>query len=94
MEYEAQFIVIRPVDATKANGALIHSVPNRGNGGRIDAFRLRQGFTLSWVAWQGDILPGNNRLLMKVPIATDKTDNGKPITGRIRTEYIVEEPGI
>ena len=91
VEYEAQFVVIRPVDATKANGALIHTVPNRGNEGRIDAFRLRQGFTLSWVAWQGDILPGNNRLLMKVPIATD---NSKPITGRIRTEYIVEEPGI
>ena len=47
VEYEAQFVVIRPVDATKANGALIHSVPNRGNEGRIDAFRLRQGFTLS-----------------------------------------------
>ena len=97
VEYEAQFVVIRPVNATKANGALIHSVPNRGNEGRIDAFRLRQGFTLSWVAWQGDILPGNHRLLMKVPIATDNTDNtdsGKPITGRIRTEYIVEEPGI
>ena len=46
---------------------------------------------MSWVAWHGDILPGNDRLLMKVPVATD---SGKSITGRIRTEHILEQDGV
>lgn len=91
VEYEAEFIVLRPLDPTKANGTLLHTVPNRGNVRFPGPFRFEQGYTMSWVAWQGDILAGNDRLLMKVPVAT----NGRrPISGRVRTEHIIEEPGV
>src|SRR5262249_2911573 len=39
----------------------------------------------------GDILPGDGRMVLDVPVATD---NGHPITGRIRVEYIAEIPGV
>ena len=29
VEYEAEFIVLRPAEASKANGTLLHTVPNR-----------------------------------------------------------------
>ena len=91
VEYEAEFVVLRPADASKANGTLLHTVPNRGNFRFPSPFQFERGYTMSWVAWQGDILPGNNRLLMKVPVATE---NGRPITGRVRTEHIVEQDGV
>lgn len=90
VEYEAEFIVLRPRDGSKANGALIHTVPNRGNVRFPGPFRFEQGYTMSWVAWQGDILPGNDRVLMSVPIATD---GGETITGTVTSEHILEEDG-
>lgn len=56
-----------------------------------DGFLLRRGYSLVWAAWQGDILPGDDRLLLTVPVATD---NGRPITGRVRSEFIAHQPGI
>ena len=35
-----------------------------GNG-----FLFRRGYTIVWAAWQGDLLPGNNRLIMDLPTA-------------------------
>jgi Alpha/beta hydrolase domain len=49
-----------------------------GNG-----FLLRQGYTLVWVGWAADVLPGNNRLTVQFPVATD----GGPITQRILVEF-------
>lgn len=97
VEYEAQFILLRPVDPTRANGTLLGLVPNRGNPS-LQSQLLRRGFTILNVAWQGDVLPTwapgrptGNRLLMKVPIATD---DGEPITGRVRVNYLSESPNV
>ena len=51
-----------------------------------DGFLMTQGFTLLWVGWQFD--PPHREGLVRVfaPIATD---NGKPITGIVRSEVIV-----
>ena len=62
------------------------SVDHAGNG-----FLMRRGYAVVWSGWQGDILPGNGRLTMKVPVATE---NGAEITGVVRTELIADEPGI
>lgn len=56
-----------------------------GNG-----FLFRRGYTLLWSAWQGGILPGNDRAVLKVPVATD---NGKPITGTVLQDFSVDERG-
>lgn len=55
-----------------------------GNG-----FLLREGYTIVWCGWIGELLPGGDRLLMKAPIATY---DGKPIRGLIRQELVTEEP--
>tara|TARA_Y100000588_G_scaffold322471_1_gene354462 strand:- start:2658 stop:4703 length:2046 start_codon:yes stop_codon:yes gene_type:complete len=55
-----------------------------GNG-----FLFRRGYSLVWGAWQGDLLPGDGRLTMDLPVATD---GGAPITGPVRQEFIPVNP--
>ncbi len=69
-------------DAPHSNDPL--SLDHAGNG-----FLMRRGYAVAWLAWEGDILPGDGRLVLDVPVATD---NGTPITGRVRTEFIVDAP--
>src|SRR5262249_13719834 len=57
-----------------------------GNG-----FLMRRGYTVVWLAWQGDLLPGNGRMVMDLPVACER---GGPITGPVRVEYIAKRPGI
>lgn len=56
-----------------------------GNG-----FLFRRGYTLLWSAWQGGIVPGNDRVVLDVPVATD---GGTPITGTVLQEYAVGNSG-
>ena len=62
------------------------TLEHAGNG-----FLMRRGYSMVWSGWQGDILPGDGRLTMRLPIATD---NGEDITGVTRSEFIVESPGV
>ena len=57
-----------------------------GNG-----FLMREGFTVAWVAWQGDALPGEGRMRadFPIPLAAD----GTPIAGTCREETIADAPG-
>ena len=57
-----------------------------GNG-----FLLRHGFTLVWSAWASDVAatPGDNRLVLRPPIATK---DGTPITGKVAYELTVDAP--
>jgi len=51
-----------------------------GNG-----FLMRRGYTIVMAGWQADLLPGDNRFLLDVPVATN---DGRPLTGQVRTEFI------
>lgn len=62
------------------------TLAHAGNG-----FLMRRGYSIAWLAWEGDMLPGDGRMLLNVPVATD---HGKPITGPVRVEYIADAPGI
>ena len=97
VEYNMDFWINKPVDMTRANGTLLHDVPNRGNvrslelnvGGAGDAnagdgLLQRQGYTLSDNGWEGDLSTG---LQIRLPIARNR--DGSEITNRIRTEYIL-----
>jgi hypothetical protein len=55
-----------------------------GNG-----FLLRQGYSLLWSAWNWDVLPGEGRLQIELPIATG---NGAPITGPVAAEFVLMRP--
>ncbi len=71
-------------DAPAANDP--STLAHAGNG-----FLMRQGYTIIWCGWQGDLIPLKNWLVLKVPVATH---NGKPIVRRVRTEIVVDEKGI
>ncbi|MFQ5682966.1 MAG: alpha/beta hydrolase domain-containing protein [Candidatus Binatia bacterium] len=62
------------------------SLQHAGNG-----FLLRQGYTLLWSGWQGDLIPRDAVLRMDVPLATN---DGKEIIALVRTELVVTEKGV
>jgi hypothetical protein len=51
-------------------------------------FVMRQGYSILWSAWNWDVVPGNGRLQIELPIATE---NGKTIRGRVAAEIVVNE---
>jgi hypothetical protein len=51
-----------------------------GNG-----FLLRRGYTVVFGAWQGDLLAGDGRMLLDLPVAHE---NGRPVEGPVRVEYV------
>jgi hypothetical protein len=52
---------------------------------------MRRGYSVVWSGWQGDLLPGDGRLTMDLPIPTL---DGQEITGPSRCEYIADTPGV
>ena len=104
VEYQSEFRILKPIDLARGNGVLIYDVPNRGNqpimprlngapeGGHPqtagNGFLMRNGFTLVWSAWQGDVPPGNDRLVARFPIPTE------PQTKMVREEFIAEATGL
>ena len=46
-----------------------------------DGFLMRNGFTIVWSGWDGELLPGGNRLRLSPPVASKE---GKPIKGIVR----------
>jgi hypothetical protein len=71
-------------DAPHSNAPI--TLAHAGNG-----FLMRRGYAVAWLAWEGDMLPGDGRMVLDVPVASD---NGTSITGRVRVEYIADVPGI
>ena len=57
-----------------------------GNG-----FLFRRGFTMVWSAWAADVAisPGDNRLVLTAPVATNA---GVPITGKVAYDLTVDTP--
>jgi len=97
VEFNFDFWINKPVDMTKANGTLLHDVPNRGNVRSLelnvrgagdsnagDGLLQRLGFVLSDNGWEGDLSTG---LQIRLPVAVNK--DGSAIQNRIRSEYIL-----
>lgn len=70
---------------SSANTDNPQTVQDVGNG-----FLLNQGYTLAWVGWEADVLPGNNLLTVNFPVATQ---GGQPIVERILVE-IFDQNGV
>ena len=87
VEYEMEFIMLKPLDLNKSNHLLFYNVPNRGNVFGADTTLMKRGYIYLWSGWQGDIF-GDNKLKIKVPVATE---NGKEIIGKLHAELIVSE---
>ena len=104
VEFSADLFMLRPKDLNRGNGAALFEIPNRGgkamvrffNHGRGggdftteaetgDGFLMQRGFTLVWLGWQFDVPDGDRALRLYAPVATD---NGNPITGWVRSDFV------
>ena len=100
VEFSADFVAVRPKDATKGNGTLLLENPNRGHSRILslvdggdedlghsagDGWLLRNGFTVVALGWQWDAA-GPGALRLYAPIAKD---HGKTITGRLRGDIML-----
>ncbi len=104
VHFEADFMILRPVDPSRGNRRVFFDYGNRGHKRALQFFNdavhsndphslahagngffMRRGYAVAWVAWEGDILPGDGRVVLDVPVATDR---GTPITGQVRVEFI------
>jgi hypothetical protein len=110
VDYAADICLLKPVDMARGNGRLFFDYGNRGNKRALqffndapgsnspitsdhagNGFLMRRGYAMVWLGWQGDLLPGEGRMRLHAPVATD---GGRPITGTVRLEYIVNEPDV
>jgi hypothetical protein len=110
VRFAGDFMILKPVEMPRGNRRVFYDYGNRGHKRALqfyndaphsnapitlahagNGFFMRRGYAVAWLAWEGDILPGDGRMVLDVPVATD---NGRPITGRIRVEYIADAPGI
>ena len=103
VEFSADFMALRPVDAHKGNGSMLLEVPNRGlsrivavvDGGDWnaekdagDAWLLRSGYTVVALGWQWDAA-GDGALRLYAPVAKLQ---GKTITGLLRGDIMPSKP--
>ncbi|MSP40230.1 MAG: hypothetical protein EXR70_17210 [Deltaproteobacteria bacterium] len=54
-----------------------------------DGFMMRQGYSLVWSGWQGDLLPGAGRMTASFPAA--KNPDGSAIKRWITTEFVFQK---
>jgi len=86
VEYSTIVEIYRPIDMSKWNRAIFHTVPNRSRGGAGDRALLEMGFALVRVGWQGDIAPTDNNIVPTLPVA--RHADGSPIVGPALEEFI------
>jgi hypothetical protein len=107
VEASADFYLLKPIDPGRGNGRLFYEVGNRGGKSLLQTFQkatgsldptkdsefgdgalMRQGFALLWMGWQWDAPERPGTMRMEMPIATE---NGKPIIGIVRGNFILNE---
>jgi hypothetical protein len=103
----SDFALLRPTDPAKGNRRILFDYANRGAKRALqffndapfsnrpvtaqhagNGFLMRRGYAVLWLGWQGDLMPGEDRLVLDLPVAQDG------VQGRVRTEFIVDEPGM
>jgi len=102
VEFSSDLYILAPVDLRKGNRAVLYGVNNRGRKRALryfndddnlddsgdNGFLMRHGFTVVWSGWDGELLPGDERLQLFAPVATE---DGRPITARVRYEIVPGE---
>jgi hypothetical protein len=98
VECAADFEILQPQDASKANGTILFEVSNRGGKGMLGRFDfalggndfgdlsvLQQGYTLVWLGWEWDI-PAANRNALHFTAPHFRPD-ALPAAGLVRSEF-------
>ena len=87
--YRATVEIYRPVDMTRWNRALYHTVSNRGGAGAAEPALLERGFAFVRVGWQGDLRPTASNIVAYLPVAHNP--DGSPIVGAALEEFIFND---
>lgn len=85
------------LEISNRGGKGILGIVNNGRGGVDptteqdfgDGFLMNHGYTVAWVGWQWDTIPGANLLRVYVPVAHGP--NGEHIRGIVRTDFTLDE---
>jgi hypothetical protein len=88
VEYATTVDIYRPLDMSRWNGAIYHTVPNRGGAGAGEEILREMGFALVQVGWQGDIAPTSRNVTAQLPVATSPDG---PLVGPAYTEFIFND---
>lgn len=109
VEFKAVLDIVKPVNLSCGNRRLLFDFSNRGNrgaftrlndGGGADlstesyagtGFLNRLGYTVVWCGWQGDLVYNGSNVVAFLPEARQ---NGRPLRGRVRQEFIVDRRGV
>ena len=104
--YTTDVVILRPKSASSAKRIVFYDVVNRGNkialsffdgaGATFDAgqegngFLLRQGYTIVWSGWQGDIAQSGTGGTVGTSFPVAKNADGSPVTGMSRDEFVFD----
>ena len=89
VEYRTTVEIYRPIDMTRWNRAIYHTVANRGGAGAAAPALLERGFALARVGWQGDLSPTDENIVAFLPVATHP--DGSSIVGAALEERIFND---
>ena len=89
VEYSTTVEIYRPVDMSRWNRTLYHTVPNRGGTGAGPPALLERGFALVRVGWQGDLAPTDTNIVPSLPVA--RNADGSSIVGPALEEFIFDD---
>ena len=89
VEYRTTVEIYRPIDMTRWNRVIHHTVANRGGAGAADPALLELGFALVRVGWQGDLSPSDRNIVAFLPTAINP--DGSSIVGAALEERIFDD---
>ena len=89
VEYRTTVEIYRPIDMTRWNRGIYHTVSNRGRSGPAEVALLERGFAFVQVGWQGDLTPTDSNIVAYLPVATQA--DGAPIVGPALEEFIFDD---
>ena len=89
VEYSTTVELYKPVNMSRWNRALYHTVPNRGRAGSAEPALLEMGLALVRVGWQGDLSPSETNIVPFLPVATQA--DGSSIVGPALEEFIFND---
>jgi hypothetical protein len=109
VEFASDVYILKPKETARSNGTALIEIPNRGGKGMLrvvqngkssadptteaefgDGFLMRRGVTLIWIGWQWDVRDEPGLMRLYAPAAK----NDKPITGLVRSDFVVNEKTI
>lgn len=89
VEYSTTVEIHVPIDRTAWNGAIYHTVPNRGRATPGDDALLEMGFATVQVGWQGDLSANGSNIVPFLPVARNR--DGSSVTGTAVEEFIFND---